>query len=220
MELLKYFRLGWLDFCKLEFFTKLKLRDFSTIESKKIPVVLVQGSLASARYMIPFKRFLESRNYPVYLYSRKRNTKYLSELSDQLMKRVSCLKEKRIQIVAHSLGGLITLWAMQNKKFAKKVQQVIAVGSPFKGSLWGALAFYDKNKKFLKYFSKDTQKLTSNKKINSKFVSLFAEYDEFVIPQSCAHLNDARGNFQIPVVGHYNIIRSKEGWKEIESRLV
>ena len=204
----------------MEYFTKLSPQDFETIESNKTPVILVAGMRSSGRMLLPLKEFLESKGYPTYLPPEKKNLDHLPKLAKRLIKQVQKIQKPKVQIVAHSLGGLITLKAMQDPEFAEKVERVIALGSPFRGSLLGVFALHDNNRKFVRYLSEETDELTSHKAINHKFISLFAEYDEVVIPQKCATLRYAKENAEIPIIGHFNLIVDPKAFKEIAKRLV
>ncbi|MCF7845648.1 MAG: alpha/beta hydrolase [Candidatus Peribacteraceae bacterium] len=184
-----------------------------------MPVVLVAGIYASGRSLRPLKKFLERRGWPVYLAPEQKNFAPLPELARDLRKRISKVPSPEVQIVAHSLGGLTSLAALQDSKIADQVKQVITLGSPFQGSPAGSLAFWERNRKFLKLGSEQLRQLTENHKINSKFRSLHAEFDELVFPEKVTYLPGARENSTVNVPSHAGLILAKKAWREITARL-
>lgn len=212
-----------LKFFYLENILHIGKKDYRTIQNDKIPVVfLVAGIYGSAHGLIPLKNFLESKGYPVYLPPKEKNKEPIPKLAKKLTKQILEAPQKKVQIIAHSMGGLTALTAMQNPKVAKKVAQVITLGSPLNGCILGSLAFWEhkRNRRYLKFLSKDTKKLTAKPSINRKVRSLFAKYDGIVFPKKASILNNAKENFEVNVNSHVDLILSPKAWKEIVKRLV
>ncbi|MBU1089873.1 hypothetical protein KKF38_03720, partial [Patescibacteria group bacterium] len=209
-------------FFYLEYFTKLKKSDFQTIKSRKTPIVLVAGIYASGRSLLPLKKFLEKNGYPVYLAPEKKNTEPLPILARRLGKQILAVPAKKVQIIAHSMGGITALKALQNKKILAKVKQAITLGSPLDGCFFGNLAFWERrrNQKYLALHSKEIRKLNSNSKINRKIRVLHSYFDEIVFPKKFTKLRGAKENCELPVYGHVGLILAKRSWREILRRLV
>jgi triacylglycerol lipase len=211
-----------LRFFYLEWFTKLKQQDFETIKSEKTPVVLVAGTYASGRGLLPLKKFLESLGYPVYLAPAKRNFEPVPILAKKLQQQIQKIPAKRVQIIAHSLGGMTTLVALQDSKIFTKVVQVITLGSPLNGCLLGSLAFWERRnyQKYIALNSKTIRHLSSNPKINKKIRVFYACFDEIVFPKRNMCLKYAKENVELSVYGHMGLVLGKDVWKEIAKRLV
>ncbi|MFH1375300.1 MAG: hypothetical protein ABIH35_01370 [Patescibacteria group bacterium] len=211
-----------LRFFWLEYFTRLRKKDFATIKSKRVPVVLVAGIYAGGRSLLPMKHFLESKGYPVYLALEQKNWEPVPILAKRLQRQISCLPAKHVQIVAHSMGGITTLAALRDKKVLSKVKQIITLGSPLNGCPLGSVAFWErgKNQKYLASNSKIIKRLNSNPKINRKIRSLCASFDEIVFPQKVSRLRGAKENYKLPISGHASLILAEEVWEEILKRLV
>ena len=207
-------------FYYLEYFTKLEKKDFETIKSEKTPVILVAGIYGSARSLVLMKKFLEEHGYPVYLLSDKKNIDPVPVLAKRLEKKILKIPAKKIQIVAHSMGGITTLKALQSKKVFEKVARVITIGSPLNGCFFGKLAFWEKNKnqKWVSS-SEEVKSLSSDKKINKKIYSLYAEIDEVVFPYRSSILIGAGENKKIKVKGHAGLILAEKSWEEVLKRL-
>jgi len=214
-----YLRLS--RFIWLEYFTRLSIADKNTVLSKKTPVVLVAGIYASARSLVPLKKFLELHGFAVYLPPQKKNTEAISILAEKLAQQILAIPQKKVQVIACSMGGITVLAAAQNSRIAEKISQIITLGSPFAGCYLGSLVFWEywRNQKYLKYLSRETTKLTSDKHLNKKVRALFARHDGLVFPQKCAILLGAKENIELPVDGHVSLIFSPKVWREIICRL-
>lgn len=209
-------------FFYLEYFTKLKKSDFRTIKSRKTPIVLVGGIYAGARSLVMMKKFFEAKGYPVHLPSEKRNYERIPVLAKRLQNKIKKIPAKKIQIVAHSMGGITTLQALQDKTTLAKTKQVITLGSPLHGCPMGSLAFWEywNNGDYLRHNSATIKKLNSDKKVNSKIRSLRASFDEIVFPKSTSILKSAKENKQISIHGHLGLILAQKSFREISKRLV
>jgi pimeloyl-ACP methyl ester carboxylesterase len=222
METLKKFFRGAtarFRFWRLEYFSRLSKKDFCTINSQKMPVVLVAGIYAGGRSLVPLKKFLEKNGWSVSLAPERKNFAPLSELAEKLARRIAKIPAQKVQLVVHSMGGLTALVALRDPKISRKVDRVIALGSPFGGSALGAFALLEKNQKYLVLGSPELKTLTANHKINSKFFALRAEFDEIVFPPEVSELPDARENSTIPVTSHAALILSKKSWRAVVRRL-
>lgn len=209
-------------FFRLEYFTRLRKKDFGVIKSKRTPVVLVAGIYAGGRSLLPMKKFLENKGYPVYLAPEKKNIERVPILAKRLQQMLLKIPAKRVQIVAHSMGGITTLAALQDKKVLSKVKQVLTLGSPLNGCALGSVAFWErgKNQEYLASSSKTIEKLNSNPKINRKIRSLYSFFDEIVFPQKVSRLQGAKENHKLPISGHASLILDEKVWQEIAKRLI
>ncbi len=212
---------------RVRFFWLEYLRHFSpksrkTIVSNRMPIVLVAGIYASGRSFAPLKKFLEARGWPVDVDFAKRNVDELPLLAEKLKKRIEKIPAKKVQIVAHSLGGLTTLAVLADPKIREKVELVITLGSPFRGCFLGNIAFWEakRNQKYVAMNSVEIQKLTENRAANHKIRALHASFDEIVFPKEITILRGARENYEIDVVGHVGLILAKTAWYEIARRLI
>jgi len=209
-------------FLYLEHFSRLQKSDLRTIKSAKTPIILVAGIYASVRSLLPLKKFLESEGYSVYLPQKRKNYEAVPVLAKRLQERIKKIPTKKVQIIAHSMGGITTMKALQDPKTFAKVSQVITLGSPLNGCILGSLAFWErrKNRKYLALFSRDIAKLNSNLKINKKVRTLYSRRDGVVFPKSMAKLRGAKENAELSVIGHVGLILARSAWEEVLKRLV
>ncbi len=134
------------EFWRLEYFSRSRAKDFATIKSKRMPVVLVAGIYASGKSLRPLKKFLEQKGWPVSLAPAEKNYAAVPILAKRLEERILAIPAKKVQIVAHSLGGITALVALKTPKVFAKVAQVITLGSPLQGCALGKFAFWELKK--------------------------------------------------------------------------
>ncbi|MFH0776265.1 MAG: hypothetical protein V1936_01475 [Patescibacteria group bacterium] len=220
----KFFAIRWqrLYFFWIENCTHLRPRDLKTIVAKKMPVVLISGIYTGGRSLLPLKQFLESQGWPVYLPAEKKNFARLPILAKQLERRIREIPAKKVQIVAHSMGGLTALWALQDPKLRARVAQVISLGAPFNGCILGSLAFWERkrNQKYLALHSAAIKKMQANRAACGKIRALHAKFDELVFPESTTILKGARENTELQVIGHAGLLLAKKTWRAIAKRLL
>ena len=112
---------------------------------EKIPVLLLYGFFSSRRSITTLERSLTYRGYEVFSFNLGGLlgvffTKGIIESATSLNTRLSeYLKRhdiKKINIVAHSKGGLVALWVALKLNGHTYCNKIITMGTPFQGSLW------------------------------------------------------------------------------------
>lgn len=202
-----------------EYFTRVTPADRETIISAKTPVFFVAGWQASSRCWLPFKRFLEQHGFAVFLPSNRHCRQKMPELVQDFLQSFRALPVQRVQIVAHSLGGLIVLAALREApEIGEKIERIILLGTPYRGALIGWLVFWANAWKYLR-FQSAWRKLVreTDPQILAKIHALSAQYDELVVPRS--YLPGAKENAVVPVLGHSSLVFHEKSWQEVLRRL-
>lgn len=109
------------------------------------PVVLVHGFLASPALMIPMRERLQRRGFRVSLVSLpplaiqdiERLTDALAWNVERVLRRTGAT---HVDLVGVSLGGLLALRYAQRAAHLAQVRRIVAVGSPFGGSVLATVA--------------------------------------------------------------------------------
>lgn len=121
------------------FFNGNKIDTFKKIEkirkykNKKENIMLIHGYANAYTIMSPMKKYLSSYENRYNIFDVRYASTYLS--LEQIVKDLSLVvkyTEEPINIIAHSLGGLI---AMELKKlYPEKIRKIILIASPINGS--------------------------------------------------------------------------------------
>lgn len=188
---------------------------FSDPKFSRNAVVLVQGYSKSVKSIeLNLKKPLENLGLNVFVFNPGSNTnKKIEETSRQLSSFIEkvCKKAEvsHVSLVAHSMGGLISLYYLDELGGHKRVGKIIAAGTPFHGTRTAYLGIHSKaarqvipNSKFLRNLVKDLGYL-------DKIISIRARRDQMVKPKTSSILEGAK-NIEIDVIGHTALIRSDE----------
>ncbi|MFP4227094.1 MAG: esterase/lipase family protein, partial [Desulfobacterales bacterium] len=138
----------------------------------------------------------------------------LEWLSQKLADRINeVLKETgaaKVNIVAHSLGGVLARYAIKNLYMEDKVSRLISIGSPHRGSRVAALWPYGRNTLQLLYESDFIKALEEGGLTPGrvKYVSIYSAFDNFIIPQESANLGDSAINHKLSYHGHLRLLYS------------
>jgi triacylglycerol lipase len=107
------------------------------------PVVLVHGFAASGASWFAVRRALRADGRTVVSFDYPPWTSSVDELADRLAATVEDLLAatgaSKVDLVGHSLGGVIIALAMTRDRLAEHVDLVVTIGSPLSGSPWAAM---------------------------------------------------------------------------------
>jgi uncharacterized membrane protein YdjX (TVP38/TMEM64 family)/pimeloyl-ACP methyl ester carboxylesterase len=126
----------------------LVIRDRSH-DPTKTPVVLLYGFFSSRRTLTYLELFLEGKGYEVINFNlgglcgvfSTHSIITSSDIVDKKLKRLCELYGiKKLNIVAHSKGGLIAFWWLIRHRGHKHCDKLITLGTPFNGSYFTWLA--------------------------------------------------------------------------------
>ncbi|GAA0997199.1 esterase/lipase family protein [Subtercola frigoramans] len=167
------------------------------------PIVLVPGVFERWHALYGVGAGLKSAGHPVYfLPELGRNTDPIAETASGVAQFLEDEDLSDVVIVAHSKGGLIGKYLMMRGDPQHRVAGLVAVNTPFSGSVWGRLVRIPSIREF------DPADLTvtflsGEAEVNSRIVSIFGTFDQNV-PEG-SELAGAK-NIQLPVAGHSRIL--------------
>lgn len=107
------------------------------------PVVLLHGFLGTRGVMYAIERRLAKEGVPVFSFSfGKLNTADIRESAYQLHEKIEKLlapfSNTKIDIVGHSMGGLVALYYIKRLGGHRRVRKMISMGTPHQGT-WAAI---------------------------------------------------------------------------------
>ena len=187
--------------CRHNFNLKPTFKASFVADSPYRPVILVQGFMGSSGVLQPLQKYLIKKNYNVVLLDLGAfNIRDIRESSEKLLFEVERIFEnfakkqnfKEVDIVAHSMGGLIALYYVSQLGGHLLVLRLVTLGTPFRGT-WsaflGIIAFgwFSKgiwqlhpHSGFINEVSQITQK-----SIETEIFSIAAKNDTLAPPEAC-----------------------------------
>ncbi len=124
---------------------RLKRRaSFETIDDRNPPVLLIHGFMGTRGSMYPLERRLIADGVCVFSFNLGTlNTRDIRSSAFLIHRKVENILAqapvKRIDIVGHSMGGLIGLYYVKKLGGHEKVRKLVMMGTPQQGT-WSALA--------------------------------------------------------------------------------
>jgi triacylglycerol esterase/lipase EstA (alpha/beta hydrolase family) len=158
-----------------------------TPEERGPPVVLLHGYLMNRTNWIWLGPRLASRGIgPLYgtsyfsPQSIDRSAEHLGRFIDDVRAREGV---EKVDIVAHSLGGVVARHYVEHLDGASKVRRVITVATPYRGTVWAWLAFGGARSALLRHAREPGANPGG-----VPFVSIWSRSDNIVVPCTSAEL--------------------------------
>jgi triacylglycerol esterase/lipase EstA (alpha/beta hydrolase family) len=158
------------------------------------PVVFVHGYSGST--IVNFSSMISWFKSDGYPSNRLYYYKYISIIgvekgADTLKNKVEEVLEEtgrsKVDLVCHSMGGLVARYYMKNLGGASKVNQVVYVATPHRGTAWAYIEPFTQAAKDMRPGSSLLNSINGY----CPGLSLWSSCDEVVIPNSSANMGDA-----------------------------
>ena len=179
------------------------------------PIVVIPGVYESWRFLQPLAAALHARGHPVHVVDPLRDNRLPVEAGARLVaEHLTALDLHDVVIVAHSKGGLIGKHVMALGPAADRIRGMVAVATPFAGSLYARLMLSPT----LRSFSpRDATILALAREtaVNARIVSVYGRFDPHIPGGS--ELPGAE-NVLLEMGGHFRILAHPRVIAEVVAR--
>lgn len=197
------------------------------------PVLLVHGIAHNASAFIRMKNQMEQQGW-IHVFTMNYDTfnrnilTMVEQLSKQVNKVMEVTQASQIDIVAHSLGGIVSRYYMSVGEGRDKVRNLVTLGSSHQGTyLSPLLRPFALNKRLSRdlYIDSPFLKTLQQTQISesSTITSIYSKYDWTVWPQSSSFAeglpSHAFKNIQVDFVSHIGLLYSSRVLKHIVKTL-
>ncbi len=123
--------------------------------------------------------------------------------------------------ITHSMGGVLTRYAIKNLGADGKVKKVITLGGPHMGSRIAVFAPFGRNTLQMTYQSQFVKELAKGGMTpgSAEYVSIWSDFDNMVLPPHSSDLGKGAKNLKVPFHGHVYLVYSPQVLKLIEEEL-
>lgn len=109
----------------------------------RLPVLIIHGFLGTRGAMLPLENRLKQSGFPVLSFPLGvLNLDDIAKSAQRIADKIESLRRRhgfnRIDVVGHSMGGLIALYYIKRLGGAKRVRRLVTIGTPHQGA---SLAF-------------------------------------------------------------------------------
>ena len=182
----------------------------------KVPVLLVPGIYETWQFMRPIAQHLHLAGHPVHVVQK---LGYNLGTVEAMARVAGAYLEEQdltdVVVVAHSKGGLIGKFLMTLPDAGERVSRLVAVNTPFSGSIYAAFFILPSIRAFSPY-DRTLQALRSKRDLNSRITSIYGRFDPHIPGGS--FVQGAR-NVQLETMGHFRPIADKRVLHEIDLAL-
>jgi hypothetical protein len=176
-------------------------------------VILLQGYGEPYTFLESIGNRLNSSGFRVHVISSlERNRKTIQQSSTELD---DYLRENAISsfsIVAHSKGGLIAAFFLQNSTFSSLCESAYTITVPFGGTYLGYLRILNLHE--LRPNSEILKRIQNPSPEYKKIVNFYSKFDQVIPVQSHSRLREAT-NIKVNYIGHAQIARQAEVIEQI-----
>lgn len=165
-------------------------------------VLLIPGIYENWRFMKPLADVIDEAGYRLHVVTRLGRNQQSIEVSAAVVEQYIAEQSlDRYIIVAHSKGGLVGKYIMTGAQ-GDKCLGMIAINTPFGGSIYGRLFLFGPLKMFSPV-SSTIRKLLGATTVNTRIVSIYGEFDPHIPGGS--QLNGAV-NHKLSTKGHFKVL--------------
>jgi len=181
----------------------------------RVPVVLLPGFFENAATMVWLHKRLErSLGVPVRTLQPRRYLAGLETLGRDYQAQIeSWMRESgasQVDLVGHSMGGLLARALVETGPMAGKVRSVVTIGAPHQGSAIALLGAALRSMRQMRRGSAYLERLNNAPAPQDvRMVGISSTHDNYVLPWNCA-LSPRGDNFIIRYRGHLTLILSGE----------
>ena len=196
-----------------------------TGDARPMPVLLVHGYLCNAAAWSFYQRWFQERGRPAYTISLEPVLGSIESMIDGLEHRIAevlaASGASELDIVAHSMGGVVVRTLLRRRPHAKGIRGVVTLGSPHHGTMLARLAFGQCGHE-LRYESSWFKQLNDAQPaapdLPGGFTSIYTYDDNLVAPQETSRFEGAE-NIGISGVGHASLLGSRAVFDMVVDRL-
>jgi pimeloyl-ACP methyl ester carboxylesterase len=186
------------------------------------PVILIHGYMMRGGVLWPMLSYLKKRGFNrvfkfTYEVPWKEISYFAEQLADEVDKVISTCKAKKVDLVAHSMGGLVARYYINYLGGDKLVARLVTLGTPHNGSLLWALSSFKSGaqmrpgSRFLTHLAENDQKLQA-----VKTWSIYSDFDELILPEDSPIMEGKNiTNRKIPDLGHVGLIYNRRACQEV-----
>lgn len=187
------------------------------------PVIFVSGLGGGPGNFLPMRLFFRlvgrSRSYTLGYDSRESLEAMASRLGDfvlEVIERNGLPAEAKVDVVAHSQGGLVARLALEEERVRSRVATLVTLGAPHSGShlaRYGATPYWRNLRPDSEVLARLARQLPwRGPPEQPRLVCLWSDADVVLLPASSARVLGAE-NVEVPGFTHYSYLVHPEGWR-------
>jgi len=184
-------------------------------EDSRLPILFVHGWGSGSHAFMILYLFLKHHGFKnLYFLTYRPIFSDAAILAKQVAEKVDYVLQKtdakKITVISHSMGGVLTRYAIKNFGADETIDKLIALCGPHMGSRVAAFMPIGKNTLQMSYNSSFMTELADNGMTpgDTEYVSIYSDFDNFIIPQESSDLGNDAKNIKVSYHGHTHLLYS------------
>jgi triacylglycerol esterase/lipase EstA (alpha/beta hydrolase family) len=198
----------------LKFFTKKFKPDCE--QYSQPPVILIHGYMMRGGVLWPMWYYLKRNGFKrAFIFTYQKPWKdipfFAEQLADEIKKILSLCNTDKVDLVAHSMGGLVARYYIDCLGGEQHVERLVTLGTPHNGTLLWALSSFMSGaqmrpgSQFLTHLTENDDKL---EKVST--CSIYSNFDQLIIPEESSVLEGKNMiNRKVQDLGHAGLVYSR-----------
>lgn len=185
------------------------------VADSRPPILFVHGWSSGSHAFMLISRYLKAKGFKnLYTMTYRPVMADIEWLAQKVADRINQVLEEtqaeQVNIIAHSMGGLLSRYVIKNLYMEDKVNLLISLGGPHMGTRVAALMPCGQNTLQILYESDFMKALAEGGMTsgNVKYVAIYSAFDNFVIPQESGSLGENAVNHKLSFHGHLRLLYS------------
>ncbi len=192
-----------------------------------VPVVFVHGYLHNRSAWVKYFRWLRREGYSHLLAIDLRGKfnsieTYARQLSREIEELTRNCGAEKVDIVAHSMGGLVSRYYIQKLGGDKKVRKLVTLGTPHNGTKVAVFVVGKARKEMLPKsgFFKEIEIKDARSMGNSRLIVMYSDSDFMIIPTYLARVEvEGVENTNVGLTSHIGFIYNRTVFEKVLSAL-
>jgi pimeloyl-ACP methyl ester carboxylesterase len=195
-------------------------------DPRNVPVVLLHGYMMNRFCMAPLRLYLRLQGFRrLYSLNLRRLFGPIEGFAAQLRDALDEVEAENpgsgAVLVAHSMGGLVSVQALEDKINARRIRGVVAIGSPFGGTVLYGVApglcarQFRPNGPFLRRLARTLQDSA-----RQRLVSIYSDGDRMILPPRSSNVAGALATERLRRLGHMSLLLSPQVFRFVRDHLL
>jgi hypothetical protein len=166
-------------------------------------VLVIPGIYESWKFMLPLVREVHELGHPIHVLDPLRlNLKPVPEAGEVVREYLELHDLRDVVVLAHSKGGLIGKHVMIQPDAGWRLDTMLAIATPFRGSVY-SLFMIPPSLRIFSPRDATIKALALKEEVNARIVSVYGRFDPHI--PATSELVGAR-NVELPTGGHFRIL--------------
>lgn len=189
------------------------------------PVLLIHGYLVNRSNFLMLQRRLRRDGYrcihTINLWPPWASIPQFSSLVKDKVEKIICeTRASKIDIIAHSMGGLVARYYVKRLGGGARVNRCISLGTPHHGSKLALLSFGRCGRQMIPHSSFLIDLNSGGASSNHvSCVCIYSPHDEFIFPHNSAVLPPPAKIIKLDYLGHASLLLCLRSYKAIKRSL-